>query len=120
MPLPFLKTVYHALFGSHINYGCQVWEQTSESHIQSVQKLQNRAIRKITFSDLHAPTTPIYKDLKILKFEDSLHLYNCIFMFQMENKLLPQTFHNFSTLVRDEHNYNTRSGTSGLHVLSMS
>ena len=117
VPLSFLKTVYHALFGSHINYGCQVWGLNSESHIQAIQKLQNRAIRNITFSDIRANASPIFKELNILKFEDLIHLYNCTFMYQMENFQLPKTFNTFSSLVRNEHNYNTRASSAGLHVV---
>ena len=116
-PLPFLKTVYHALFGSHLNYGCQLWGLSSETHTNSIQKLQNRALRKLTFTNLFNNISPVYKDLNIIKFNDHIHLLNCIFMFQFENNLLPQAFNSFSNLVSNGHNYNTRAVTTGLHAV---
>ena len=116
-PLPFLKTVYHALFGSHLNYGCQIWGFSNENQTNSIQKLQNRALRKLTFTNFFANISPVFKDLNIIKFNDQIHLYNCIFMFQFEKKLLPQAFNSFSNLVANEHNYNTRAVTAGLLVI---
>ena len=55
--------------------------------------------------------TPVYKDLKILKFKDLLHLQNCLFVLQIEqNKTLAKSF---ATLKHcgDNHNYQTQACT---------
>ena len=69
--LPILKIIYHSLFGSHLQYGTQLWGQENCGN-QNIQNLQNRALRKITFKKFHDPINPLYKDLKILKFKDLL------------------------------------------------
>ena len=40
-------------------------------------------------------------------------------MHQLENNMLPEAFNNFSTKVRNEHVYNTRMVSRGLHVIPM-
>ena len=82
--LPVLKIVYHSLFGSHLQYGAQLWGQGNCVNQNNIQNLQNRALRKITFKKLHDPVNPFYEDLKILKFKDLLHLQNCLFVSQIE------------------------------------
>ena len=96
-PLSFLKNVYYAFFDSLLNYGCQVWGVSNQSIIDKIQKLQNRALRKITFTARQTSISPVYKQLEILKFEDMIHLRNILFMHQLENNMLPKVFNNFST-----------------------
>ena len=78
-----------------------------------MQKLQNRALRKIYFKKFHHPIKHIYKDRKILKLTDILKVQNCLFMYQVEQNNALATFlpalHS-----RDKHNYQTRSATQNL------
>ena len=109
--LPILKIVYHSLFGSHLQYGAQLWGQRNCLNQNDIQNLQNRALRKITFKNSHDPVNPLNKDLKILKFKDLLHLQNCLFVLQIEqNQTLAKSF---LTLKHcgDNHNYQTRAST---------
>ena len=41
---PSLRTIYYALFDSHLRYGCQVWGQRRNEYIESIEKTQNKAI----------------------------------------------------------------------------
>ena len=43
-----LKTTYHSLFESHLQYGIQLWGQKNNETIRTFQKLQNCALWKIT------------------------------------------------------------------------
>ena len=45
-----LKTAYHSLFESHLQYGTQLWDQKNNETTTTFQKLQNHALRKITFN----------------------------------------------------------------------
>ena len=76
-----------------------------------IQNLQKRALRKITFKKFHDPVNLLYKDLKILKFKDLLHLQNCLFVLQIEQNQTPAK--SFATLKHfgDNHNYQTRAST---------
>ena len=57
-----LKTAYHSLFESHLQYGTQLWGQKNNETITTFQKLQNRALRKITFKKRHDRISCVYKD----------------------------------------------------------
>ena len=77
------------------------------------QKLQNRALRKITFKKRHDRISCVYKECKILKFPDILNLQNCLFMYQIQHS--PKLTAFFPTLyVKGKHNYSTRSATHNL------
>ena len=77
--LPVLKIVYHSLFGSHLQYGSQLWGQGNCVNQNNIQNHQNQTLRKITFKKLHDPVNPLYKYLKVLKFKALLHLQNCLY-----------------------------------------
>ena len=95
-------------------YGCQVYAQSNTIIKNKVQFLQNKALRKITFSNLETPMNNIYKDLKILKFNDYIHLQNCLFMHKFTTHELPKTFNNHFTFLKNRHNHNTRAAESNI------
>ena len=47
--LKILKMIYHSLFSSHLLHGSQIWGQSNITSQNKIQKLQNRALRKILF-----------------------------------------------------------------------
>ena len=46
IPSEDLKTLYYAIFSSHLTYGCQIWGQLTNSFNQSIFKLQNSMCHK--------------------------------------------------------------------------
>ena len=40
--LDILKAVYHSLFGTHLIYACQLWDQNNKETQDKFQTLQNR------------------------------------------------------------------------------
>ena len=71
--------------------------------ITTFQKLQNHALRKITFKKCHNFISCIYKECKILKFPDILNLQNCLFMYQIQHR--PKLSASFSTLYAQSFRY---------------
>ena len=49
---PTIKSLYYSLFHSHMTYGCLTWGLASKSNISRIIKLQQHALRIITFSIL--------------------------------------------------------------------
>ena len=60
-------SIYHAIFSSHLAYGCQMWGQSINIFTKKVFKLQNRAMRILSFADFDANADPLYKILLIQK-----------------------------------------------------
>ena len=101
VPKEELVSLYHAIFGSHLSYGSQVWSQDPNPHLNKIVSLQKRAVRTITFSDFDAHSSPIFKDLKVLKLMDNVKINNCLFVHDYLNNLLPSCYNNYFTLLSD-------------------
>ena len=71
--------------------------------------LQKRIIRIINKSGIDVHTTPIFKNLKLLKFHDINKLQVCQFMFRFKNHLLPSSFEGLCTSNLEVHSHYTRS-----------
>ena len=103
-----LKVVYHSLFGSNLLYGAQLWGQTNLANQNSIQVLQNRAIRKICFKKPTKAVSGDFKKFGILKFHDLIKLQNCLFICQLEqDEQLAKTFPALKHC-GDNHNYQTK------------
>ena len=112
-----LKSLYFAIFSSHLSYGSQIWGQVSNNFNDRIFKLQNRALRIISFSDFRADCTPIYRDLKILKLSDYIVLQNCLFVHDALHHVSPICFHDYFKFSREVHSIHTRTfSTDSLSV----
>ena len=81
-------------------------QNTKEKYLA---RLQNWALRKITFKKQQDSVNGIYKDFKILKFPDLIKLQNCLFVSQLEeNEKLSSSFADLKHC-GENHNYQTRS-----------
>ncbi len=105
------KSIYHAIFASHMTYGCQVWGQSfNETYIKKIQILQNNAMRLISFApNFRDHVSPIYKSYNILKIKDLIDLKNMLFVHDYLNNKLPESFSDFFSLME---NHGTRTETS--------
>ena len=106
LPSNLLKQIYYAQFNSHLSYGCQVWGMKPTSITQTLI-LQKKAVRLMSFSHKDAPSSPIFKDLQILKLNDLITTNNVNFVHKTLNKLSPSHFKNFYELHIPNHDYNT-------------
>ena len=75
-----LRNIYFGIFSSILTYGSQVWGQYINQHILRLVKIQNKAIRIITFANFHENTTPLYNKSKILKLSDHIKLENIVYI----------------------------------------
>ena len=111
LPANLLKQIYYSHFHSHLSYGCQVWGQTSAAISQTVL-LQKKAIRLMSFAPVDAPSSPLFKNLNILKLNDLITTNNIIFVHKTLNNLSPSHFNNFFNLYITGHDHNTRNDPS--------
>ena len=108
-----LRILYFAIFSSHLIYASQIWGQVTNSFNQKIFKLQNRAIRIISFSDFRANSNPLYSNLNILKLRDQIVLQNCLFTHDSLNNTAPRCFNDYFKHSRDIHTLNTRHANLG-------
>ena len=66
IPLSLLKTVYYAIFHSHLSYASIVWGQ-SLSLNSRIGKLQKKCLRIISFSNFNVETNQLFVNLEIPK-----------------------------------------------------
>ena len=113
VPREELLSIYYAIFSSHLVYGCQIWGQNINIFTKKVFKLQNRAMRIISFADFHANADPLYKMINVLKLNDPITLQNCLFVQDFLNKKLPICFNSYFQLLSDIHCINTKNSELG-------
>ena len=94
-------------------FGCQIWGQVTNTFHQKIFKLQNKALRIISFSDFRANSNPLYSNLKILKLRDQIVLQNCLFIHDALNNASPNCFNEYFKHTREIHPLNTRNANLG-------
>ena len=102
-----LKTIYYALFDSHMRYACQIWGQSHSKTFDMIQTTQNKALRIINFKQSMEPSEPLYQKLKINKLKNNI-LNNCLFIFDKLTNNLPDVFDQFFQPLKEQHNHYTR------------
>ena len=120
LDIPNLKNLYSGIFSSHLRYGCQVWAQDINVHNKKIFKLQNRAIRIITYGNNNDQCDLLYAQLRILKLSDLVKLLNCTFVHSSIKHSSPVCFHNYFDLAHEICNINTRGRKNGCIQLNKS
>ena len=72
-----VKSIYYAIFHSHLLYVCTAWGQNLKS-----KHCINLLGRIISFAHYDVHALPIVLNLNILKFSDMISLCNCLFMYK--------------------------------------
>ena len=83
------------MFIPHINYGLLLWGR----NLDSVAKLQKRAIRTITNSNFIAHSEPLLKELRLLNVYDMHDLKVLKLMYKLYHDELPIYFDNYRPLL---------------------
>ena len=74
--------------------------------------LQKKAMRIITFQSRNCHWSPLFSKLKLLRFNDKVHLENVLLISKFINSLLPSVFRNWFTYCSNIHNYETTSSAT--------
>ena len=90
-PENILVTLYKSLFIPHINYGSLLWGQVGES----IDKIQKKAIRTITYSNYIAHSEPLLKEPNLLNVKDIFRLKILKFLFKLYHNTLLPYFNNY-------------------------
>ena len=109
LPESTLKTLFHSLIQSYINYGLLLWGGCPDTTTNRIRQIQKQCIRTIKNAPWRAHTEPRMKQLKILKMDDQFKLQCLIMTHDIIYKNCPDLFCNKFQLNRDQNNYNLRS-----------
>lgn len=104
-----LTLLYNSYLKSNLEYGSALFTTASKTTIKPIVILQKKAIRIICGVNYRDHTATLFKDEKILRFEDIIKFNICKFMFDFKHDLLPNIFS--GTWVRNDeiHNYPVRN-----------
>jgi hypothetical protein len=91
-----LLQLYYSLIYPFLTFGTIVWGNTYESSLKSLVLLQKRVVRIITFSRYDEHTSPLFKNLGLLKLFDIIKMSNLLFMHDFYTNRLPTIFNIFS------------------------
>ena len=105
-----LRSIYFAIFDSHLSYCCLVWAQNFSS-IKRILILQKKPVRIINFQPRNSHTSPLFKQNFILKFQDKTCLENILFINKFLSNLTQPVFSTWFSLPSDQHDYETSSST---------
>ena len=96
--------LYYSLVQSHLQYGISAWGAACKSSLNPIVTSHKRVIRIISSAQYLAHTSPLFKSLKILKFDDLNHLATIKFVHSQLNNQNPiiryqrgNQFHNHNT-----------------------
>ena len=73
---PTLRSIYYAIFHSYLSYGCLSWGHNNHS-LKKILTLQKKALRLMNFAQRNSPSSPLFKDDRILKVNDQIYLNAC-------------------------------------------
>ena len=106
-----LKILYYSLVYPYLHYGILLWGNALIKHIRGIQIAQKKCVRAIFGAKCNASSSPIFKQLGLLKFLDIYELYTCLFMYNFVNEGLPRPLLGIYQYHRDIHDHNTRHST---------
>ena len=92
LPFDTLITLYHALVHLQLLYASPIWAFTNKTYLNTLEKLQNKALRIIFKTPLRDPITPLYRRSGILKLNDLFNFKVAKLMHQIINEKNSQKF----------------------------
>jgi len=108
-----LKNVFHALIHSYLRYGILIWGNASQTVLDPLRILLNKAVRIMVFAPFgNIDLNPAYDYLKILNVPKIFMLETGKFQYKYEKNLLPTEIGNYFKTSADnvnQHNYGLRS-----------
>ncbi len=108
LPEDYLLQLYNSLALPHLIYCNPVWGNAPDSHLDPLIKMQKRIVRNVTNSKFLAHTSPLFKDLSLLKIPDINTHETLKLIHKYDNDELPQSLLNQTMKVNEVHNYNTK------------
>jgi len=101
--------LYYSTLYPYVSYSNFAWASTHPTKLESIFRLQKRALRIIFCANRRHPSQPLFAQASILSVYQVNQLQIALFVYSSIKKLLPQYFCNLFTLNDEFHQYPTRS-----------
>lgn len=109
LPRKVLVMLYYSLVYPYLVYCNIIWGTASPSYLNKILILQKRAVRLCTGSSYRSTSSPLFKELCMLKIADINKMYTVMFMFNCKLKLLPNSCFDFVSLANNNRIHDTRN-----------
>ena len=103
-----LLSLYYTSIYPYLTYCNHVWGSTYKYNIDTLTKLQKKAVWIICSVKPFSHTDGLYKELGLLKVTEIYHFLVGQFMFRYHHKILPKPFDEYFTKHSEVHGYSTR------------
>ena len=111
LPVSCRHTVYNTFISSRLNYGSEIYTNTTEKFIQSLIVTQNKILGILQFRNIKTPINNLYREFGVLKLTDMHDFIICciVHKFMYLRHLLPEVINDIFCLNEQIHHYNTRN-----------
>ena len=120
LPEACRQTVYHAVIHSRLNYGSEIYVNTTRKYTQPLISTQPKILRILQFKNIRININKLYKEFSILKLKD-LHKFNIchiVHKFIHFPNMLPETVSEMFCTNAQVHNYDIRHKRD-IHLLKI-
>ena len=94
IPKQTLLSIYYSIFYSHLTYACQIWSLTTQHNIDAIIILQKKCLRIIDFAPYNIQSNILFRNDKLLKFQDIIKLEQMKIIFEFKSNSLPPDLNN--------------------------
>ena len=114
-----LRLLYQTLVEPYLRYCCIIWGNPKKTGaLDSLYKLQKRAVRIILFQSYRAHSKPLFVKLNLPNVYDLCLAQILIYAYKSVNNLLPSTCTSYFTHAKDTHQHATRGHEFNLYVIN--
>ena len=101
--------IYYAFVYSNIQYGCEIYGKSTDTHLNKLQSLQNKII-VFLFKKPNTKTNTYYRKYKILKIKNiiKLNIIKTLYLYKQQ-KLPTKLTNEINSYVERNLNYNLRN-----------
>ena len=116
LPSGDLQKMYRGIVEPHFSYCCSVWGRCSETKLNSLQKIQNRAARITTDSPYDASAAPLLQNLAWPSIKDLIRKETATLTYKALNSLAPQYLGELFSRCSEGSDRILRSTETNLHI----
>lgn len=90
-----LRTLYFSFIHPYITYGIEIWGRSAAVHLNTILRLQKKAVRLIKSVNRWSESAPLFLDLEILTVYQIYQYQVLTFLYKFKKQTLPSIFFNF-------------------------